>query len=416
VIRRHRLVGVIVAIAVGLGAAAAAQSRGNADSIDIGWVGDKSGPTASSQVPALHGLETYIKYLNDRRGINGRPINLIEKDDRYSPATELAAVKSLINDDHVPAIIGLGQSSGFESVLPVMNDAGVVGIPYQSVLKIASDPFQSGMFATTCSYVDQADVAVAYTLAHLHLKSFKGVTVGIASTVASSGLSWTEGVTGAAKRAGATDIVVEQLPPGTPNYDVQAQDAAGKKVKAVFILTSVDGTLTWLRSAAKYGLNVPMILASGGTQELTFTQSPYEVSKDMVGVNCFDPPYLAKTAKAKLIEAMGRKYGIASSAELAQANFAQGWVTGQLLAEALKNAKGDYSSKGIKKGLEKIKNFQTGISAPISFSSRCHLATSPRPYNYSLKTKHLRQVGAWSQWQKYVTHLYAAPGTCGTKK
>jgi hypothetical protein len=39
-----------------------------------------------------------------------------------------------------------------------------------------------------------------------------------------------------------------------------------------------------------------------------------------------------------------------------------------------------------------------------------------RPYTYSWKNKQLEPVGSYTQWQKYVTHAYAAPGTCGVKR
>ena len=39
--------------------------------INIGWSGDKSGPTVASQAPALDGLQSYIRMINDAGGVKG---------------------------------------------------------------------------------------------------------------------------------------------------------------------------------------------------------------------------------------------------------------------------------------------------------------------------------------------------------
>ena len=53
----------------------------SAGTINIGWSGDKSGPTVASQGPALDGLRAYFKMVNDAGGVKGNKINLIEQDD-----------------------------------------------------------------------------------------------------------------------------------------------------------------------------------------------------------------------------------------------------------------------------------------------------------------------------------------------
>jgi len=394
---------------------AAAQSRPAVGTIDVGWVGDKSGPTASSQLPGLHGLEAYLKYANSKGGVGGKTINLIEKDDQYSPTNELALVKSLIFDNQVPAILGLGQSTGFASVLPLLSQSKVIGIPYQTVLKAASYPFQPYIFCAACSG-DQAWVAAAYGLKRLHKKSYAGVTVGIPVIGVASGQEWTDAVTAAVKKMGATDIVNETLPPVLLSADVQVQDMQSKGVDLVFLHEGVAAAVLYLRGAAKFNFDVPTIMSSGATQETTFTTSPYQVSKDILGTNCVDPPYAASTPQGKLIATVAAQQGV-SADDLRQQNLSEGWVSGMILVQGLKNAHGDYSSAGPKKGLEAIRNLDTGVSPPISYAPKCHLGWSTtRPYTYSYKLKGLQPVGTWQQWQPFDPHPYAAPGTCGVAR
>jgi len=403
---------------IGLIAAAAAFARPSAGTIDIGWLGDKTGPTASSQLPSLHGLETAIKYQNSLGGVGGKQINLIEKDDAYNPTTELSLLKSLINDNHVPVVMGLGQSTGYASVVPLLDQTKTIGQSMQSALKLTSSPFNPWLFAGTCSYADQVDIAIAYEMKHLGLKSLKGVPVGVAAIQVASGQEVIDETTRIVQKLGGT-VVVENLAPALLSGDVQVQDLQSKGVKFVIIHHAISGAITFLRAMDKFNLNIPIVAMSGVTEAPVFTTSPYSQVKNMVGVNCFDPSYLAKTAAAKKVAALGSQYGIASATDLTEANFVGGWTNGMLLVQALKNAKGDYSSAGIKKGYEAIKNFDPagGMTPPLSYGSKCHIAwPNPRPYTYNFKKQQFQPVGTWTQWNSADTKPYAPVGTCGVKK
>jgi branched-chain amino acid transport system substrate-binding protein len=405
-------------LAVALAAVGAAQSRSGAGSIDIGWVGDKSGATVASQLPSLHGIEAAFRYVNTHGGVNGKTINLVEKDDAYNPATELTLVKSLIQDDHVPLIMGLNQSTGFNSVLPILNATHTLGLATQSVLKSVSDPFQPYIYAGSCSYADQVDVGLAYGQRHLSLKSLKGVTVGVAAIQVASGQEVVDELTKLLGKAGA-NLVVEWLPPAAINADVQVQDMQSKGVKFYFLHASAPGAVAWFKSEDKFGFTPPGVGTSSITDATVFTTAPYSAVKDFVGTNCFDPPYLAKTAAAKRVGTLGKQYGIATDSDLTSANFTGGWTNGILVAQALKNANGDYSAAGLAKGFEKISKFDPagGMTPLLTISHKCHIAwPNPRPYLYNFNRKGFQPVGSWKQWSAADTKPYAAPGTCGVPR
>jgi branched-chain amino acid transport system substrate-binding protein len=393
-------------------AATAAQSRTQASTINIGWDGDQSGPTVSAQSPIMHAIEAYFKMVNAAGGVNGHQLNLIEKDDGYSPANELVVVKSLISDDHVPVIIGLCQSSGFGSVLPVLTQSKTIGFMTQATLKDASYPFQPYIFEGNCNYSDQGDVGLAYEMKHLNLKTLKGIKVGIVAINVASGTEWDQDLTARIQKLGGT-VVHETLPSTATDASVQVQDLISNKVNFVMIHHAISGGIVFLKSADQYGLNVPIVTSFGPAQPALYTSTPYNASKNTVVINCADPPNIAKTAQGKLAMVMAQKYGY-SQTEYTQSNWSLGWTAAQTIVQALKNANGDYSSTGIKKGLEKIRNMQTGLTPDITYSSTCHMGIrSARPYTFNYKTNVLVPVGSFAQWQPYITNGYAGPGTCG---
>jgi branched-chain amino acid transport system substrate-binding protein len=406
------------ALAVALLVAAVGQSRPNAaaGTIKIGWVGDKSGPTVASQIPVLHAMQAYFRLINAQGGIRGNQIEMIEKDDSYSPAKELELVKSVINDDKVVLVTGIGNSSGFASILPVLNQAKVVGLSNQGTLKTVTNPFQPYLMLGNCNYADQGDVALGYLMTRLKLKNLNGVKVGIVGIAVSSGQEWNENLQDNVRKLGGQPVV-QTLPAAIVNADVAVQAFESEKVRFVLLHHSVAGGIAMLRSMAKYNLNVPISGSFGVTQEIVYESSPYDAAKNFVGTNCATPPLFVKSAKGKLAYATGKRFGY-PEAEITQQNWALGWANAMLIVEGLRKVKGAFTPASVKAGLEQVKNLDTGGLTPnMSLDRKCHMAIQQvRPYTYSYSRKQMLPVGTYQQWSKYVTNAYAAPGTCGKKK
>jgi branched-chain amino acid transport system substrate-binding protein len=412
----RRVVVMLGALVVALLAVTAAQSRSSASEILIGWSGDKSGPTVASQAPAIAGLRAYLKMVNDAGGVNGKKIEMIEKDDSYNVAKELEIVKGFINDDKVDLVTGIGNSSGFASILPVLSAARVPALVNQGTLKSNTWPFQPYMFQGNCNYGDQADVALAYTMVRAKLKDLNGVKVGIAGIEVASGQEWIQTLKDKVTAAGGT-AVTQTLPAAIVSADVAVQAFQDAKVQMILMHHSIAGGLAMLRSIAKFGLNVPISGSYGVGQDLAFTSGPYDAAKNFVPVNCYTVPTYSKlTAVGKQAYDTGKKAGVPDD-QLAQANYSLGWVNGMIIVAALKNVKGEVTPASMKAGLESIKNLDTGgLSPKITLDAKCHMAIrGVRPVTYNWSKKALLPVGSFEQWQKYVTNSQAAPGTCGKK-
>lgn len=396
---------------------AGAQSRPDATrTITIAWVGDKSGPTVGAQLPVLHAMQAYFRWVNSRGGVNGARINMLEKDDQYSPAKMLEFVKQAINDDKAVLVTGIGNSSGFASIAPVLAQAKVVGLSNQGTLKTVTDPFSPYFMLGNCNYADQGDVALGYMMTRFKLKNLNGVKVGIAGIAVASGQEWIDALKGAVEARGGTPVV-QTLPVAIVNADVAAQAFSNEKVRFVLMHHATTGGIAMLKSLAKYDYTVPISGSFGVTQEAVYESSPYDAAKNFVGTNCATPPLYAKLpAKGKQAYTIGKQYGY-PEAEITQQNWALGWANAMLIHEGLKNARGNYTAAGVKAGLERVKNLDTGGLTPnISLDPKCHMAIRQvRPYTYSYSKKQILPVGTYEQWAKYIRNTYAAKGTCGKK-
>lgn len=108
-----------------LGSVAWGVPAGAAEEYVVGYIADLSGPLAESYTPTWEGFELYIKAVNERGGIKGRPVKALIEDDRLNAARAVAMAKKLTTENNVVGIFGLSLSSTHGPVYEEMRKAGV---------------------------------------------------------------------------------------------------------------------------------------------------------------------------------------------------------------------------------------------------------------------------------------------------
>jgi branched-chain amino acid transport system substrate-binding protein len=96
------------------------------DSIAIGAFGPITGPAAYIGLAGRDGANMAIKEINAAGGINGRKLSMIFEDDGHSPTKALAAVKKLIDQDHVFMIFCVAGSNGTLGTIDFVRENGRV--------------------------------------------------------------------------------------------------------------------------------------------------------------------------------------------------------------------------------------------------------------------------------------------------
>lgn len=110
-----RLTGAAVAATVALAACSSSSHSGSGSAtpggtsggatINIGVVGTASGPQASSSHQYMTVGPAWAAWVNANGGINGVQVKVFTEDDQGSPSTAQTQVQTLINSDHVAAIL-----------------------------------------------------------------------------------------------------------------------------------------------------------------------------------------------------------------------------------------------------------------------------------------------------------------------
>lgn len=93
--------------------------------VRIGFLGGLSGRVADLGVAGRNGVQLAIEQRNDAGGINGRPVELIVRDDGQNPETAKMVVGELIGQG-LELIIGPMTSSIAQAIMPQINASGTI--------------------------------------------------------------------------------------------------------------------------------------------------------------------------------------------------------------------------------------------------------------------------------------------------
>jgi branched-chain amino acid transport system substrate-binding protein len=142
------------------------------DGITIGAFGPITGPAAYIGLAGRDGANLAIKEINAGGGINGRKLSMIFEDDGHSPTKALAAVKKLIDQDHVFMIFCVAGSNGTLGAIDFVRENGrVMFVSFASAPGVTW-PFARNMFRGGTTEVPRYGELYAEYL-HDYLKSTK---------------------------------------------------------------------------------------------------------------------------------------------------------------------------------------------------------------------------------------------------
>lgn len=102
--------------------------------VNVGQMGTDSGLVGSFLGGARTSAEIWANYVNQHGGLNGHRVNLITEDDGGDPSTGLSEAQTLVQQDHVVALIASDNALSEPTVAPYLDQMGVPTIGGDSVL------------------------------------------------------------------------------------------------------------------------------------------------------------------------------------------------------------------------------------------------------------------------------------------
>src|SRR3989454_11093824 len=160
----------LVAVLAGSAPGLAADPGVTDAEVVLGMWSPLTGPTALLGTSERDALQIWLNEVNGAGGIHGRKIRLIAYDDGGSPQEALAAVRRLIDQDRVFALVAGSISGSTLPVVPLINRAKIPFIASISSNRRLLDPFTRYIFRVYPYEIPQADGVVDYAITNFGLK------------------------------------------------------------------------------------------------------------------------------------------------------------------------------------------------------------------------------------------------------
>jgi ABC-type branched-subunit amino acid transport system substrate-binding protein len=139
------------------------ESNYNEKEIRLGMSGPFSGNLKFLGEEFLLGANLYFKYINEKGGIYGRSLRVINKDDKYEPRIATENVEDLINKDRVFALFGVIGTPISKEVLPIAIEHRIPYIaPFSGVDFLRTNPRNPIILNARTSYDKEIKKLIEY--------------------------------------------------------------------------------------------------------------------------------------------------------------------------------------------------------------------------------------------------------------
>lgn len=234
------------------------QAQGVTDTeIKIGNTAATSGAYAPVGVPFNAGIESYLKMINEKGGVNNRKITFKHTDDEFDPVKGKAMLTNLIEDEKVFAIVGHFGTPVVGATLEDLKDSGIPAVYFATGIgQLYNDKAEGrdrGIFPVQPIYKTEGQIMVARAVG-----DFKAKKIGVIYTNDDAGKDLLWGAQQKAKELGA-EVVVEQVTAGAT--DVSSAVTTIKNANVDFIIAaSIQATFpTIVKELAAQGVNKGVI-------------------------------------------------------------------------------------------------------------------------------------------------------------
>jgi branched-chain amino acid transport system substrate-binding protein len=241
------------------GCSSAPQREG--DTFRIGVITSLTGPAAAFGQAHKNGYAVAVRELNERAGgaVLGKKVELVYYDDQSRPDQAVQGVNKLIDQDHVPIILGAYSSENTRAIVPAVTQKQV---PLLMPTATADNVLETGspwVFRICAGSEAYATATVEFLIATNAPKS-----LAIVYENTNFGQSNAQAMEKAAVAAGFTVVDSEAYQASSPDYKTLLQRVKAKNPGVIYFASYLLDATTLMRQSAQVDLN-PQYYTSAGT-------------------------------------------------------------------------------------------------------------------------------------------------------
>jgi ABC-type branched-subunit amino acid transport system substrate-binding protein len=356
----------------------AAGSSGGGKSITVGVLTDVTGLAASGNKTSIQGVQAGVAYAKDQ----GYNIHYVVGDTTSSPAGALTAAQTLVDQDHVDAVVAVSAVAFGGAPFLTQHHIPVVGLQEDGP-----------EWTTSLNMFSEGGIIRTNLVPTVYGDFFKmeGVTtVGtIGYSISPSSSEYAKGVADSAKHAGLkVGYVNANFPFGSTNVEPIAIAMKNAGVDGVYAPIDPNTAFALVTALRQLGANVKVALFPTGYGG-DLTQAGPNASQVAQGVYFTIPvePVELHTSATQLFQKYSQAAGIAG--EPTEASY-DGWGSIGLLVQALRGAGSHPTSSSLLTALSNIHSWTNlglwaGKSLDLNDRTNTQIAGGPGNCAYMVK-------------------------------
>ena len=336
------------------------------DKIRIGLITTLTGPTADYGEVAKKAAILAMEQINKTGGIHGRDIEYIMDDSAYQPAKAVAAVKKQIYRDKVFVIIGPTGSHTALASIPLCIEGKVPMIEPAGLSNAISDPFNKYIFHAQLTAGLDAHSMWKYVMENFDPKPR---TVGILTYQGAYGKSKHEHDLRNAEEYGVKVVADEWCQWGDVDYTTQILKIkeANPDIFMINVMAQWGGKI--IAQWKNYGMKAPCVGGNLLYMGLLYDTGGSAVDGTLVGtiLRSQDDPSMAW-----FVDEFRKRWPDAPRDLGTGTQHYYGTL--QTVFQGLWRAGRDLTKDKFIRAMETLRNFDTGVLAPVSYFPNDHRA------------------------------------------
>ena len=294
-------------------------------------------------------MEAHFKAVNAQGGVNGRQLKLVVRDDAYEPEKTKAAVKALIEEDKVFALIGsVGTPTGL-AALPILTAASVPIVGMFTGAQALREPFNRNVFHVRASYFDETEKIVQ----HLTTLGIKKIAVFYQNDA--YGKAGLEGVDRALARRQLKTVATGTVERNTVDVSKSLATILGASPEAIVQISAYKSCAAFIKQARAKGFggqffNVSFVGSKALADELG------DAGNGVVISQVVPFPYIPSSS---IVREYQQRMAESGQKELDFSSL-EGFLTAKVFVEGLKRAGRNLTRDSLIAGLESMREVNLG--------------------------------------------------------
>lgn len=355
-------VGLLTACAFGR---AAAQQGVTDTEILIGDILPLTGPPALLGVAHNLGVKAAVAEVNAAGGINGRKVRLISEDDGYVPSRTVQGVRKLITSDKIFAFTSISGTAQAEAAMPLIKQSGIPAMAPITTYGGLYNPVIKNVFAVGYDMANAVEELVS-----MMADRYPGKKWALISQDDDYGENVRAGFDRAAKAKKLQIASTQIYKKGQADFSSEILKVKQSGAEVLLAGGVLGENVAMTKELERIGHKIPV----GVTYVSRVPASVKLMGSAGENVYTVDYVYLESSPQGKAFTDKLGKYLAADEMPKVNRYSYTGYAATRALFEAMGKCGKALSWDCTNTELSKVRNLDTGVMTPVSFSATNHLA------------------------------------------